>query len=537
MTQLGVYLGNDPAQLGEYSSWSGDTPDNILFYLNDDSWADFDNSINWAAALWKPSNLPVIWSVPLTVTGTSLEQVASGAENAHFLKAAQALAQTTPSADGAIYVRVGWEFNGSWMPWASEGQEAAFVSAFQQVVNSFRSISDKFKFVWDVNKGGGVNPEASYPGDAFVDVIGMDVYYDKAWDSLDPLAAFQTHVSTPYGLQWQQDFATAHGKATAISEWGVNTDSAGPYIEKLVAWMSDHNMVYGNYWDVDSGGFDGELHNGQNPSAGAAYKAAVASLQGSSASAPELVPTEDVASNQAIVIHSSSAANDTTGGSVDANEVAQATVTTDEIMITASAVPAPTAESEANSGTAGNVAPQADGLATTSAPSLADPAEMTPIFSNLPVGSTEGASPPASNPLTTQNLVLGDARDNRLKGTDADDIIKGFGGNDKLMGRDGADTFFFQEFGRKNCDKITDYEDGTDRFGLDHVTFGLTSGELAPDAFIVGSKAQDSEDRIIYNKVTGNLLYDPDGNGNASAEVIANIGAMLKLSHHDILSI
>ncbi|MCJ2106260.1 hypothetical protein MKK70_12900 [Methylobacterium sp. E-041] len=51
----------------------------------------------------------------------------------------------------------------------------------------------------------------------------------------------------PYGLQWQQDFAAAHGKPTAISEWGVQTDDSAPFVKAMADWMSSHHMVYGNY--------------------------------------------------------------------------------------------------------------------------------------------------------------------------------------------------------------------------------------------------------------------------------------------------
>lgn len=183
MTQTGVYVGNDPASFAAYSKWVGSTPGNVLNYLNNDSWKAFDSSIAYEVTLWKTTATPSIWSVPLTVWGTSLEQVATGAFNDHFLKAAQGLAQTKASSDGNIYVRVGWEFNGSWMPWAANGHEAAFIKAFQELVTTFRSVSDKFKFVWDTtNDGGNMNPEKAYPGDKYVDVIGTDVYYSTQWD-------------------------------------------------------------------------------------------------------------------------------------------------------------------------------------------------------------------------------------------------------------------------------------------------------------------------------------------------------------------
>jgi hypothetical protein len=292
LTQSGVYVGGDPAVFPAYSKWAGRNPSNVLNYLNNDSWSGFDSSIGWATELWKNTGISNIWSVPLTVWGTSLEQVATGAFNDHFLKAAQGLAQTKPSSDGNIYVRVGWEFNGSWMPWAAADHESAFVQSFQRLVTTFRSVSDKFKFVWDTtNDGGNLNPEKAYPGDKFVDVIGTDVYYDTPWDGLDAAKAFQGEVTRAYGLQWQQNFAAAHGKATAVSEWGVASNNAGPYVQAMIKWISDHDMVFENYWDSNAN-YSGRLDNGQHPNAGIAYKAAIAALDGgASAPAPVSTPT------------------------------------------------------------------------------------------------------------------------------------------------------------------------------------------------------------------------------------------------------
>ena len=273
MTQNGVYVGTGKGSLDAYEAWAGGAPANTLDYLNNNSWSEFASSIPWALEVAKATGLSSVWSVPLTVWGTSLEQVASGAYNSYFLKAAQALAQSKPSADGSIYVRLGWEFNSSWMPWAAAGHEQAFIKAFQDVVTVFRSVSDNFKFVWDVNQGASqIDPAKAYPGDKYVDVVGMDTYYNTAYDNPNPIEAFKWKVAQPYGLQWQQDFAAAHGKATAISEWGVENGSSGPYLEAMSKWMTDHNMLYQNYWYIDAGGFNGIISDTKNAQLGSIYK-------------------------------------------------------------------------------------------------------------------------------------------------------------------------------------------------------------------------------------------------------------------------
>ncbi|WP_342152727.1 glycosyl hydrolase [Methylorubrum sp. SB2] len=332
MTALGAYFGNDPSALPAYEEWLGREVDNVLFYLNDWSWKDFDNSIGWATSLWKPMDRPVLWSVPLTVTGTSLAQVATGDYNDHFLKAAQALAQSKPSEDGFIYVRVGWEFNGSWMPWAAKGNEAAFIGAYRELVDTFREVSDKFKFVWDVNAGGEMNPEKAYPGDAYVDVVGMDFYYNKEWDNADPAKAFLDKVNMSYGLKWQQDFAAQHGKQTSVSEWGVKTDDSGAFVKAALAWMNKYGMLFQNYWESDYANFTGTLHDGSKPTVGDIFK----DLFGSVIDTPAAPAKPDLAPSVTEI--AASAPNAANGiGTAVVGETVTLTLTLSEAVTVASA--------------------------------------------------------------------------------------------------------------------------------------------------------------------------------------------------------
>jgi Ca2+-binding RTX toxin-like protein len=58
-------------------------------------------------------------------------------------------------------------------------------------------------------------------------------------------------------------------------------------------------------------------------------------------------------------------------------------------------------------------------------------------------------------------------------------------------------------------------------------------GNLAAGAFRTGTAAQDGDDRIIYDPVTGALLFDMDGIGGAAAVQFATLNAGLNLSAAD----
>jgi Ca2+-binding RTX toxin-like protein len=264
MGTIGAYVGNDPADLATFESWLGKKVDNLLFYFNQSSWSAFDSSIDWAIDLWKGvSPEKMIWSVPLVVEGATLEAAATGAYDAHYLKAARALLAANAGSTGPIHIRTGWEFNGDWFPWAAKGHEQAFIGAFRDLVDTFRSVSNRFVFEWTVNQsdawGSTIDPAVAYPGDDYVDIVGMDFYYNPEWDGTDPLAAWNAMVMDKYGLQWHQDFAAAHHKPTAYSEWGIKSDNAGPYLEKVAAWFASHNVLYNAYWETDMASYPGHL--------------------------------------------------------------------------------------------------------------------------------------------------------------------------------------------------------------------------------------------------------------------------------------
>ena len=270
----GVYCGNSTDAVTQFEGWFGKQTGGILGYTGNASWMDFDGSVGWAASLWGALDRRVLWSVPLIPTGANLADAAAGMYDDHYTKAAQTLAKYRPQ-ESVLYIRTGWEFNGDWFPWTAQGGKAkSFAGAFQHFVAAFRAVSSRFRFEWNVNLGGtAMNPEDAYPGDASVDIIGMDFYWNLQYDSADPNAAWNSKVTQTYGLKWHQDFAAAHHKPTAYSEWGIMSDKAGPYIQQAKAWFTSHDVVYQTYWNSNAS-FTGQLSSGQYPNAGAAYKAA-----------------------------------------------------------------------------------------------------------------------------------------------------------------------------------------------------------------------------------------------------------------------
>jgi hypothetical protein len=267
---LSAFVGNSPSDLQQFEDWLGRPVDQITAHTGRENWKDWVDSIRWSVELWSPLNKPIRWTIPLFVNGGSLSDAAAGKYQDYYEQAARLLAGTRKS-DNVVYVRTGEEFNGNWMPWSAAGREQDFVKAYRHFVEAFRSVSSRFRFEWNVNiRETRMNPADAYPGDDYVDVIGMDFYYNIKWNPTNPVMAWNEMVSSQYGLQWLEEFAAAHKKPTAYPEWGVNFDGAGPYIERAAQWFSGHNVLYESVWNSNAA-FPGKLSDDQYPRAAAAY--------------------------------------------------------------------------------------------------------------------------------------------------------------------------------------------------------------------------------------------------------------------------
>jgi len=99
----------------------------------------------------------------------------------------RAYAKAAAAAGVPIFLRFANEMNGNWVPWS--GDPAAYIEKFRLVADVFREEApDNVAMVWAPNDIPVDNIEAYYPGDAYVDWVGVSLYsiYNPA---LDPLQA------------------------------------------------------------------------------------------------------------------------------------------------------------------------------------------------------------------------------------------------------------------------------------------------------------------------------------------------------------
>lgn len=210
----------------------------------------------------------------------SLAQGAAGAYNAYFQVLAQNLVRYGLANNTVI--RLGWEFNGGWYAWHADTAAlgASYAQYWQQIVTTMKAVpgAENLKFCWNGATGwSAYDLSTAYPGDAYVDYVGVDAY-DQSWAANSypyPSGATAAQLQTcrqnawndlsgtnNNGIAWWKAVAVAHGKPFAIPEWGlcVRTDTHGGldnpyYIQQMYNLIQDpaNNVYFHVYFDVQAG--------------------------------------------------------------------------------------------------------------------------------------------------------------------------------------------------------------------------------------------------------------------------------------------
>jgi Glycosyl hydrolase family 26 len=291
----GAYVGAaNVSGLAHFASATDTTPtlaSDAIPYSS--GWAGLDGangSLNWEfQSGWSGTHYVLSLAVPMIPTDAAgvaeatLAEGARGTYNHYFTTLAQTL---VGAGEANAYLRLGWEFDGGAYAWSatSSTAEEDFAAYFRQIVTAMRSVpGEQFRFVWNPTAtafADGYNLALAYPGNSFVNEIGLDDY-DQTW--LSPhTSTVEWNETTLPNLTAAHRFAASHNEPLAVCEWGLSTQAGGHglgddplFIDNFVAWMKNpvNEVEYESYFDFSGDGQDNSITQGDTPKSLAAFAA------------------------------------------------------------------------------------------------------------------------------------------------------------------------------------------------------------------------------------------------------------------------
>jgi hypothetical protein len=275
---------------GQFGAWRG-APATVAGTWNDRDWASSEaqGSLSGEYGAWNgdiDDAMGAFWD-------GSWADAADGAYDAHWRKAISAMAAARAGKSGTLYIRFAHQMNGTWFAWkVTSSNVADFRTAWGRFAEIVRSGMPSAKIVFGANNGTGSDlgvPEM-WPGDEYVDVVGVDI--SDSWPTIPDEATWTAQYmrtdpgSSPHGLGRWVEFAKAHGKPLAVTGWRIDWDSndtsPGPqdnpfFIQKMNAFFRANagagpgQVLYEIYLNISDA--KGQIHPvNANPNASAMYK-------------------------------------------------------------------------------------------------------------------------------------------------------------------------------------------------------------------------------------------------------------------------
>ncbi len=257
-------------------------------YTDRSSYATMTRGSSWTFEYFHDFPGMLVVSQGLAPTGreADLARCAAGEFNGHWRDFGRLMVR---HGRGDSVVRLGWEMNERTMPWRATDTRA-YIACYRHAADGIRATNPDVILDWTINAHGspgrlcGGLSTNCYPGDGYVDIIGIDNYDHHPWSPTK--AAFDATAARPEGLTWLYDFARRHGKPFSVGEWGVvPTGDAGRENPRFVRWMHEWfaarapHLAYEAYFsDCGRGGVQSSLFRGdsgcvRNPGSAEVYRA------------------------------------------------------------------------------------------------------------------------------------------------------------------------------------------------------------------------------------------------------------------------
>lgn len=227
---------------------TGISPASVLWF---EAWSNERAfPVQQARDLWERGIMPhwtwEPWDPELSVTDPAqitLQDILDGDWDTYISQRGAELAELSMP----IMVRWGHEFNGDWYPWATahNGEDPQiYVQAYQRVHDLVTAAgATNVQWIWSYNNdsvpGEAWNqPAAAYPGDDYVDWVGLDGYNWGFGPSWDPTGDHWRSFDSVIGDAYRTAMQIAPDKPVMIAEIG-STEDGGDKAEWLATAFAD----------------------------------------------------------------------------------------------------------------------------------------------------------------------------------------------------------------------------------------------------------------------------------------------------------
>jgi hypothetical protein len=210
-----------PSNIDSFTSLTGQTPKVIHWF---ESWSDTGfYKANYDAVYARGAVPMMTWqpwnhrNSPSNQSEYQLRDIVAGNYDSYI----RTFAGEARSYGKIIYIRPMQEMNSDWFPWGvcTNGNTASeYVPAYRRIVDIFRQEgATNVKFVWTPNvQTNCSNYAALYPGDSYVDWVGLDGYN---WGSSQSWSTWQSPTQL-YKASYDELMSVAPNKPAMIAEYG-----------------------------------------------------------------------------------------------------------------------------------------------------------------------------------------------------------------------------------------------------------------------------------------------------------------------------